>query len=389
MLIFQNSGEIDPKLVTTFGVNVKPSSQGNPIGFFGTGLKYAIAVTLRLGGSVTIQSGLKTYAFSISRRELRGKDFEIITMNRRALAFTTEVGKTWEPWMAYREFFCNAKDEPEHQVWLGDSVPLPEAGLTRIIVEGLDFIHGERHKYFLESTSLHRVPGLEVHPTASDTIYYHGIAVSKLQHPSLFTYNLTNQQRLTEDRMLSSQWDFIWHVKAMICELTDKSLLETLLSAPESTLEGELNYTDSRPTEEFLEVALALRARKAHVNPTALAAARIARPEHFVPAVAKLGPVQRAQLARAVEFLGELGFTVTQEIRVVESLGKGVLGQALGQLILLSFLAFEKGTKCVAGTILEEHIHIQHNVFDCSRDMQDLLLDKMMSLGEMLLGEPL
>lgn len=45
MIIFRNKGVIDPKSITTFGV----SSKENPgaIGFFGTGLKYAIAILLR------------------------------------------------------------------------------------------------------------------------------------------------------------------------------------------------------------------------------------------------------------------------------------------------------------------------------------------------------
>lgn len=47
MIIFRNAGTIDPKSITTFGV----SSKENPgaIGFFGTGLKYALAILLRHG----------------------------------------------------------------------------------------------------------------------------------------------------------------------------------------------------------------------------------------------------------------------------------------------------------------------------------------------------
>lgn len=41
MLTFHNPGELDPRLITTFGVSIKEST--NPIGYFGTGLKYALA----------------------------------------------------------------------------------------------------------------------------------------------------------------------------------------------------------------------------------------------------------------------------------------------------------------------------------------------------------
>ncbi len=54
-VIFRNKGVIDPSSITTFGV----SSKENPgaIGFFGTGLKYAIAILLREGCDITIHAG--------------------------------------------------------------------------------------------------------------------------------------------------------------------------------------------------------------------------------------------------------------------------------------------------------------------------------------------
>ena len=54
-IIFENPGEIDPVAIITFGINVKESD--HPIGFFGTGLKYALAILLREGQPITIQSG--------------------------------------------------------------------------------------------------------------------------------------------------------------------------------------------------------------------------------------------------------------------------------------------------------------------------------------------
>ena len=47
MIVFENPGEIDIRSISTFGVSVKEGD--NPIGFFGTGLKYAIVVLLRTG----------------------------------------------------------------------------------------------------------------------------------------------------------------------------------------------------------------------------------------------------------------------------------------------------------------------------------------------------
>ena len=56
-IIFRNKGVIDPKSIVTFGVSSKTGS--NSIGFFGTGLKYAIAILLRNKCSFTVYAGKK------------------------------------------------------------------------------------------------------------------------------------------------------------------------------------------------------------------------------------------------------------------------------------------------------------------------------------------
>src|SRR5690554_6101264 len=113
-LAFHNPGVLDSRLITLFGASVKPNST-NPIGFFGTGLKYAIAVTLRLGGKIELHAGGETITISQQTTAIRDKQFSTIFMRdskgSTMLGFTTELGKTWEPWMAYRELLCNALDE--------------------------------------------------------------------------------------------------------------------------------------------------------------------------------------------------------------------------------------------------------------------------------------
>lgn len=51
-IIFENPGELDLNALRIMGVSVKQSD--SPIGMFGTGLKYAVATAMRLGGSVEI-----------------------------------------------------------------------------------------------------------------------------------------------------------------------------------------------------------------------------------------------------------------------------------------------------------------------------------------------
>jgi hypothetical protein len=47
------------------------------------------------------------------------------------------------------------------------------------------------------------------------------------------------------------------------------------------------------------------------------------------------------------------------------------------------------GTKTVAGTLIEEFIHLKHGLADESRDLQNFLLDRLVSLGEEMQGAPL
>jgi hypothetical protein len=69
---FSNPGEIDMTAISVMGLSAKESDSA--IGRFGTGLKYAVAITLRLGGQITIWSGLNHYTFEAKHIKFRGTD---------------------------------------------------------------------------------------------------------------------------------------------------------------------------------------------------------------------------------------------------------------------------------------------------------------------------
>ena len=73
-VVFKTQGSLDLRAVTTFGINSKPNSQ-SPIGFFGTGLKYAIAVLVRSGAGITIISDGKKHTFNLIQDTFRDKEF--------------------------------------------------------------------------------------------------------------------------------------------------------------------------------------------------------------------------------------------------------------------------------------------------------------------------
>ena len=55
-VIFENPGTLDPRALTIMGLNAKEND--NPIGYFGTGFKYGVAIALREGCNVIIQDGM-------------------------------------------------------------------------------------------------------------------------------------------------------------------------------------------------------------------------------------------------------------------------------------------------------------------------------------------
>lgn len=235
LLSFENPGELDPQLIQLLGVNVKESA--SPIGFFGTGLKYALASLLRWGDRVEIQTGSASFTFETSPAVIRGREFELVEMigrvDRRTLGFTTDLGKSWKPWMVYRELACNALDEggagAAQQL---PRRPKPQAGLTRVLVEGesLREAHEQRAEFLLAPSRppLASTDRLEIHPGPSPTIFYRGVRVFRAKEPFAFTFNILSSLGLSEDREASA-WEVEWEIKSMIAQLDDEAIIEAVL----------------------------------------------------------------------------------------------------------------------------------------------------------------
>lgn len=409
-LIFSNAGEIDPRLITTLGVNVKEQAD-SAIGFFGTGLKYALATTLRLGCRVEVQSGLRRFRFETKSETLRGKTFQFIEMiefndvleSRTALGFTTELGRQWLPWMAYREFECNCMDE-RGQTEVAWASPEPAEGQTRFIIFGEALVqeHPDRYKWLLQSKPLHQHEGADLHQCRQDkVIFYRGIKVYELAQATLFTYNLQTQMTLTEDRTLPGTYNAMHKaVKAIAeCPTVGQTQIEAAITAREGFWEYQFDWDwhDVQPSEQFIEAVAAMwRVKPGSLHHSALTLAKRKAPGRFEEQLKPhvLTKVEERQLQKALQFLQKLDFQVENEVKVVQTLGEyGITGRARlrspGGTIWLCRDTFARGTKHLAGTLLEEWLHLEQGLEDCSRELQNWLLDRLCSLGEEVQGEPL
>lgn len=398
MIIFTNSGEIDIRSITSFGVSVKEGE--NPIGFFGTGLKYAIAVLLRTGHEVTVLVGATALHFDTQRESIRGKEFDFVRMTEgntgQMLGFTTELGKQWEVWMAYRELACNAKDE-KGLTLRADATPEPQAGITQVIVRGdaIEAAHAERHLYLLEDEPAFVVGKTEVRRRHGPWFYYRGVRVANLGQSGVFTYNSLGQMTLTEDRTLKHEHEAMQAIRRAVMKADNAEFIEACVTAPKHTLEADMDFhgwgIDPSPT--FLQVVGDLMAdRPFDVNLTAAKVWREATKQPFSPNEITLTKVQLMTLNRALDFTEKIGFKIrgAYPIKVIESLGEGGLGLAQDGTIFLAERVFHLGgTKQVASTLIEEYVHLRHGWKDLTRELQSFLFDKLVSVGEELVGEPL
>jgi len=395
MLSFHNPGNLDLKLLTTFGASVKESS--NPIGYFGTGLKYAIATCLRHGAKVRLKTNGQHYELQAVAETIRGKEFKMVYLitsgDIRPCGFTLDLGKNWEPWMAYREFYSNALDEGGGVVAdIFHFAPGVDGTIWQIESEVMDKVWAERRLHFIDRdrTPVYKDSVVEIYPGSSSAVFYRGIRVCALPKTSIYTYNIIGHTTLTEDRTMH-YWTAEAIISVALAKCTDRAVLTAVLSAHESTLEGAIGYADYyTPSDEFVDTVVALSKTKfTNVQHNARAMIRKRDQSKLLPEPAKLTAVETTMLARAREFVARIGFDIAEPIVVTESLGKATIGLAVNGTIFLSKTVFSMGTKMVAGTLIEEHIHLRHDLSDESRAMQEFLLNKLVSLGEELQGSPL
>lgn len=389
--IFKNKGEMDPRSIKTFGVNVKEGE--NPFGYFGTGLKYAIGIILRSGCEITIYCGLEKFEFALKPTKIRGKDFSIVTMNGEELGFTTEIGKAWELWMAYRELYCNTLDE-SGDVYVGKDI-IPESDVTYILVSGESFanIHYNKRDFILQGDPLEVHEKVEIHGRPSKGFFHKRIFVGSSGKNCLLTYDIIKGVSLTEDRTLKGVFDAEWEIVGVIKKSKNSSLIEKVVTAGDAYFEGDLHFTYNlgKPSDEFLDVVARLT-KEGHPNLNLSATEvvkKYAKEEEVT--IHKLTTVQAIQLEKAKSFSSSLDLFKDGEfpILIVETLGKNILGRVKGWTIYLAVEAFEMGTKMVAITLIEEYIHLKHGHGDMTRGMQNLLFNKIITLGELLNGEPL
>lgn len=377
---FCNNGILDTRAMLTFGVSVKDD---DAIGYFGTGLKYAIAIILRSGGTLKISSGGDEFVFSKATETIRGKNIDIVQCNGVNAGFTTHLGINWKPWMAYRELYSNCKDE-------GGVTDSKKHDMDTVIEVCCPLIYqafNNSDKYFLDDEPIYSGHSADIHKKRSNFIYFKGVAVYNIN--TLFNYNLHTCE-LTEDRTAKSEYFIRYALQRTIQHLEDEAILRAVLK-PGDHEEAKMGFDICwGASDAFVETVTQMLKTNVGVCEPArklindLISKRGDWPEF------ELTGVQKKSMDKAVRFLSGIGVSIDDyPLKTVSGLGSGVMGRAHNGVIYISDLALQMGTKQLASTLLEEWVHVKHGVADFDRQMQNWLFDKVLSIGEELIGEPL
>lgn len=281
VVVFSNPGLIPLDAADVIGVSVKAPGS---FGFFGTGIKYGISSVLRNGGEILIVRGEQFHRFTTEAFDVKGVEFQRVVRDGIPLGFTTQLGKTWEPWMVFREFRCNALDEGGI-VGAFEAVGSLEAAArgvkswfagpgpyTHVLVkwdamvdvfDHLDenFIRGGGSTYVMSRAS--------VSDGESKHIFYQGVRVYSPNKPTVVKWNFHQSMDLTEDRTLKYPFMAEHYAEADILRCNNEEILSKVLTADKKHWEFGFDYArhETDPSEEFVRVAANL---SSNITPGAL-----------------------------------------------------------------------------------------------------------------------
>lgn len=383
-IYFKNPGLIEMSAVTTMGISAKETDTA--IGQFGTGLKYAIAIILRLGGNISIYRGKEQHLFSTRKQKVRNEEFDIVTMDDIDIGFTTHLGAHWESWMAFREIYSNMLDEKGETLF---ELPTLDDESTIVAIDCNEMVmaYRERSKYFLESVPLHVGREVDIHRGESSYVFYRGIRAHGLEKPSMFTYNIQAKRSLTEDRTLADSYMCKGIISRDVTYST-KEILEKTVFQFKGFFEESLDYDWMDVNEDSILIKVMQNAYEKHFIVKAHKSAKKVfyklREINDDKSDWDLDEIEKEILEDAFAICGALGFSTIRELSIIfkRDLGTNILGQAFEGNVYISKEAFiSGGAQKIAGTLIEEYAHISLGHTDESRSFQNWLLDQLAFAG--------
>ncbi len=375
-----NSGELDLSLITLMGVSIKQTK--SPIGFFGTGMKFALATLLRTGHRVRLWTGKSWHTFAVVDREIRGETVGIVCMDGEALPFAVTLGRNWEVWQAYRELASNARDETAHIITSDDLRPQYHDTCWVVEGEAFDAAHRERDTIFCASRVLHHLPGYaEVREGQSQHIFYRGVRVWTLQRPSLWTWNILSSIELTEDRTMKYSFAPNYAMGRLVAQSGDVDLIESVVGCREDVLEKQADFSYCDESSEMFQTVVR---RLGMTGEASASAARLwAKTASLLDVYddAVLDEEDERMIEEAEDICRLVDPDYLMDPRYVVTLGDGVYGRWEREQVLIAHGTISMGVDFLAATLYEEYLHQQHGWEDMGRPMQNHLFQQLVRLA--------
>ncbi len=420
-LKISNEVEVEPNAFKLLGACTKRGDD-TKIGYFGSGLKYAMAVFMRENVNLRIFAGEKEVLLGTVKDNFRGQEFDIITIDGEKTSLTTSMGVDWKLWHAVREVYCNAIDELNHELKIGTCEPIGEEGKTIFyieITEELENIVADWKKYFsIDREYIYTCENGKIFPTYGGTmnIYRRGICCWDSTAPSLYDYDLP-KVKINESRVVTSHWDISRGVANIWGKCADTKMLDQLVkiyaNKEDKIYEMDL-YWDSCWVEfndtwiEYFEGRMLVPYEYAGNYEVFLKEPRSVILKHVLIRklmekfgsrittclnktqceyqYAPINPTKRIQflLDECTRFLDEVGLKIPYKITVGIFTSNMVLGSITEKKdeIILSVKLFDLGKKRIVCTILEEWSHIESGEGDETRGFQDFLIGQIVTLLE-------
>lgn len=237
---FANPGEVPLNAFKLLGASTKRNVDGK-IGYFGTGLKYAVALMLREGIDFKAFIGDKEVKFGVRNSDFGGVKVGVITVNNEKTSMTTDAGINWQPWFAIREIYSNALDEGG-SMEITDNIA-PEAGKTKIYVEMSDKlgdISRNWQSYFtMKREALEEIKvgdnWYRILPKREGetqfTLFRRGIRVAKAGNiDSLFDYDVSKVS-INESRVVEHDWEGRQRAAEALAQATDPTIISMFVKS--------------------------------------------------------------------------------------------------------------------------------------------------------------
>jgi len=417
----KNKGLIEPEALHLVGASTK-RSDSRKIGQFGSGNKYAMAYFLRNDYELIVYSGTKEIKITTEKSNFRDHDFNVVYINGQKTSITTEMGKDWEFWQALREVYCNAIDEGGFSMDFVSNVdPYPEEThfYIRTSDKAVEFMNNFDNYFATNKEVLFECKQGRILKKSGDTvnIYRKGIRCYETKKESVYDYDFDNIS-IDENRLVNYFWEVEQKMWGLIFQCDNEEVIMQVLHncGDSNFLEGALSdistINSSNMSDMFRKCiqstklapkgyAGLLKPDEVHqhvILPTKIFNSvrgtiddevvgdnfKVTRKGAFFREVEN-NKLQEETLRKAIDFLNECSFQIPYEIRIAVFDEKKVLGTAdpKNKLIYISEVCLSMGVNEVVNTIIEEFIHLKHDVADETRAFQTAAITELIDYMKM------